>query len=400
VLLARWLSPAGYGGFAVAFAVLVLIAGPHSALLTDPINVVASRLFRGDTRRYLRAVFAIHIALTIPLVLLITTSAIWRGTIVNGSPVWLVALGVTTPTVLSLWLLRTACYLETRPALALNGSVVYATILLGLVIWARAGSWLTGPIAFVSMGVASAVGGFCIAWSLGLLSGPWTRPDIISTAREHWAFGRWILAASVAHAVANGLYLPILGVLGGLHQSAVLRALQNLQTPLQQVLASISMVAYPFMSRQVAEQGTGYVRRRGSTFVLLNMALASAYGLTIAAFGRPLLAAIYGSGYYTAHASLVALFAATAALAALAQCLGILVRSIYRPQAVLWAKMAGAAWFCGAGIPLVQTFGVEGAIIGLGGGALAESIVLSFALGRRVYGGVADLPSVRTEDVL
>jgi O-antigen/teichoic acid export membrane protein len=388
VLLARWLFPADYGAFAIAFAALVLVSGPHSALLTDPLSVVGSRRFSGQIQRYLRTLLRLHVALTVPLGLIIAAFAFWPGSILMpGPPAWPLALGIVTPLVLLHWFLRSASYLAMHPGSALAGSATYGAALLGLVAWAYAGSWLTGPVALLLMGVASAFASLRIAASLGLLSRPWTSLPVTTVVRDHWSYGRWILAASVAHGIANGLYVPLVGALVGLEQSAALRALQNLVLPMQQVLAGIAMVAYPFMSRQVAEQGPPYLRRRGPGFLLANVGFAAVYGLTITVFARTLLAALYGPGYYTSFAPLVPLFALAAVVTALTQSLSILVRVLDQPQAVLWSKLAAAVWLAGPGLLLVRTSGVRGAVLSVAGGSLAEALFLAFALTRGVFRG-------------
>ena len=384
VLLARWMSPSNYGEFAIAFAVLLLVAGPHGALLTDPLNVVGVRRFYGRYPQYLRALLTLHAALTIPLGALIAAVALWSGATPHLPAAWLVTLGIVTPVVLLLWLLRGACYLELRPGGALTGSALYGIVLLGLVLLGHLGSWLTPPMAVVLMGVASALASLRIAASLGLLSPPWTSLDLPLVIHEHWSYGRWILGASLAHGVAYGLYVPLVGALVGLEQTAVLRALQNLVLPLQQVLTGITMVAYPSMSRQVVEHGPAYLRRRGPLFLLVGVGLATVYGIAIAALGRPLLGALYGTGYYAGYASLMSLIALAAIMTSVAQFLSILVRVMNQPRAVLWSKLAAAAWLAGPGLVLVRASGVSGAAWSLAGGSLAEALVLAFVLTRRV----------------
>jgi O-antigen/teichoic acid export membrane protein len=384
ILLARWMSPADYGAFAIAFATLLLVSGFHGALLTDPLSVIGSRRPVGLYSKYLRALLIIHAALTLPLGAVIAASGLLPRSIVDVPPAWTAVLGFATPLVLLLWLLRAACYLPMRPGVALAGSLLYGIVFLIFLTWGHLAQWLTAPTALVLMGVASGWASLFIATRLELLSSSWAAIDIAGIAREHWAYGRWILGAAVAHGIAYGLYVPLVGMLVGLEQTAVLRALLNLTLPLQQVLAGIAMVAYPSMSRRVAERGIEYMRRRGPIFVLAGVGLATVYGLVITAFGRPLLVMMYGGGYYAAYASLIPLIAVAAVVTAVAQFLSILARVVNRPQAVLWSKLAAAAWLAGGGILLVRGSGVRGAVLGLTGGSLAEACVLAVALTRGV----------------
>jgi O-antigen/teichoic acid export membrane protein len=179
--------------------------------------------------------------------------------------------------------------------------------------------------------------------------------------------------------------------LAGLEQTAVLRALQNLVFPLDRMLAGVAMVAYPSMSRQVVEHGPTYLMRRGPAFVLIGVGSAILYGVPIAVLARPVLSVVYGSEYYSQYASLAPIFAAAAAVTALAQFLSILVRVANKPQAVLWSKLAAAAWLAGGGILLIRYSGAKGAILGLAGGSMAEALVLAVVL-RRVISSPSTPP--------
>jgi O-antigen/teichoic acid export membrane protein len=271
-----------------------------------------------------------------------------------------------------------------RPAVALAGSTLYGVVLLALVTYGHLASWLTPPATLAAMALASAVASAAIAVWLGVLSPSQSRIELRAVVHEHWAYGRWILGASLAHGVAYGLYVPLVGTLAGLEQTAVLRALQNLVFPLDRMLTGVTMVAYPSMSRQVVERGPSYLARRGPAFVLVGVGSAILYGLPIALLARPILSLVYGTEYYSRYASLVPIIAAAAVVTALAQFLGILVRVTNQPQAVLWSKLAAAGWLAGAGILLIQHSGAKGAVLGLAGGSIAEAVALAVALKRAV----------------
>lgn len=399
IALARWLPPAEYGAFAVAFALLLLIGGPYSALLPDALAVVGPRHFRGHGVDYFRTLLVLHTALTIPIGALFAAATLLPSSARIVAPVWLAALGLGIVLVLLPWLLRGVCYLEMRPGVALAGSICYAITLVLLLAGSHRRSWLSGPVALVLMSVASACASLWMAASLGLLRRPWRLLDASSVAKKHWAYGRWIIGASMAHGTATGLYAPLVATVVGLEQAAVLRALQNLLLPVQQVLTGIGRVAYPSMSHRVVEFGPQYLRRRGPAFLAGGVGVATIYGLAVTSASHPLLRIMYGPGLYTDHAALVPLIALTAVVTALAQGLGILVRVLDRPQVVLWSKMAAAAWLVVPGILLVRTSGVSGALWGLAIGTFLEALVLLVALplggyresGPQPSGGKTDL---------
>lgn len=386
VLLARWTTPAEYGAFAVAYSVLLLASAPHGALLTDPLTVVGPRRFAHAFAPYLRTLVGTHFLLTLPVGVLLAASALLPP--LAGGPLTgvLFALGAVTPFVLLVWLLRSACYLEARPGLALTGSGLYALTLVGLMAAARVAAGLTGPGALVAMGAANALASVPMAAGLGLFTAPHAAADHALVIREHWAYGRWILGASVAHAVGHGLYIPLVGAMLGLDASGALRAIQNLVLPLQQVLLALGMLTYPWLSRGVAREGPGYLWGRAARLMLMTCGAAAAYGAVLAVVARPALSVLYGNGRYTSFAGVVPIMAAAAVVASAAQLLSIFARALGNPQVVLWSKLAAGGWLLAVGIVLIRSGGIKGAVVSLAGSSLAEALVLAALLWRRPIG--------------
>ena len=60
ILLARWLSPREYGAFVAAYAVLLLIAIAHSALVIEPMLVFGPTKFADRFVGYLNDVLRLH----------------------------------------------------------------------------------------------------------------------------------------------------------------------------------------------------------------------------------------------------------------------------------------------------------------------------------------------------
>src|SRR3712207_1992334 len=53
VLLARWLAPADYGAFSLAFAVFLLIGSLHTAVLTEPMLVFGPGKYKDRLSEYM-----------------------------------------------------------------------------------------------------------------------------------------------------------------------------------------------------------------------------------------------------------------------------------------------------------------------------------------------------------
>src|SRR5262245_28135951 len=61
VLLARWLEPAAYGAFAVGFAIILLMAGPHNALIIEPMSVLGPARYADRLGRYIGMQVVLHL---------------------------------------------------------------------------------------------------------------------------------------------------------------------------------------------------------------------------------------------------------------------------------------------------------------------------------------------------
>ena len=381
ILIARWVPPAEYGLFAVAYAAFVVASGLHSSLLVEPMSVLGSARPPKEFARYLGRLLSGHLALTLPVGGALVASSLF----VPGPPPMaaiLTGLGVAVPCVLLQWLLRQACYVEARSDLAARGSAAYAaTLLAGAVAVGWRSPASAARLAFPLMAVAALLQSITLAGPLGLWRQGVRRMERAEIA-AHWAYGRWILTAGAAHNVANLLYLPLLWAVLGLQASAVLRALQNLVLPLQQALSALALLALPWLSRRAASRG-GRPGAAAWRFVLVSVGVAVAYGLALMAGGGRLLGLLYGPGVYASYEWCVPLLALAAVAAAASQALGIVTRARGEPDAVLWSKMAAAAFMLLFGFRLVSRLGVVGALVGLAASNCVETAVLAACLRRR-----------------
>jgi O-antigen/teichoic acid export membrane protein len=387
VLLVRWLSPAEYGAFAIGFAALLFVSSLHTALLNEPMNVLGPQLFRHDLSRYLGHLVAFSGGSGLVLALLL-----WGAeTRVSGQSAALgsalLGLCLSLPVFNLASLLRQACYLETRPQLALRGSAAYAVALLALLASARASAAPLTPFgAFAAMAGASAVAALVFARAVSpRLPSPFRRDPTGAARRiaaEHWAYGRFMVAAGLAHSVGYLVYLPLVGVVLGLAQSGILRAVQNLVLPLQQVLAAFGLVLVPWVSRQRALRGDAYLAEARWKTLSLNVGTAAGYGLVVVLLGRFLLDLLYGGGRYSAYAWALPILAAGSVFTAVAESFGVLARARRRPDIFVWSKIAPALVMLAVGLPAVRHLGLLGAFAGLALAALCEAAVIAILAGR------------------
>ncbi|MET0555462.1 MAG: hypothetical protein ABW221_20650 [Vicinamibacteria bacterium] len=393
VVLARHLTPEAYGSFAVAFAALLFLAGFHGAVVSEPMSVLGARRDSARLGPYLGAVLALHFRLVLPASALLACGMVLAGA--GVAPVLATTLGLAAslPWILLFWLLRAACYLKGRPDLALRGSAVYATALLALLglrlgVFPPAG--FRGPEVFGVLAIAS----LAAAAALWRPIGPrWPRAeDGRGLFAEHWSYGRWILAASVANGVSTLAVTPLLALSAGLAQGGAFRALQNLTMPLQQVFAAVGILALPRLARRAATDPPAF-RRSALLLVGATGAAATAYAITLWLTGGWLFDVLYRNPYYRSLTSMLPVVAVTLVVAAVAQASGIVQRAAGRPDAVMWAKGAAAAAFVTVGWFTIPGQGIAGALSALLVGAATEAgVLLAFGLRK----GRKDSSSSRT----
>jgi len=384
VVLARWVSPAEYGVFAITFSLFLLASGLHVALILEPMNVLGAARPVSELGRYVGSLVQAHFLLTAPLSLVLAAAALvarHRNASLAGA---LAALAAALPFLLLQWLLRQACYVQTRPDLAVRGSVIYVVALAATFAVLAPVTGLLGPLqaAFPALGVASLAAAAAL-WRPLQVSLPTGGALPRDLARAHWSYGRWIVAASVAHNAGNALYLPLVAAMLGLAASGTLKAVQNLALPLQQLLAALNLLALPALSRRRAAGGESRARPAVLRLVLAYTAAAAAYGALLVVGGERLLALLYGRGLYAGYGWSVALVAAAGVVSAAAQALGVGLRAMGRPHAVLWSKVAAALFLLAVGTLLLARHGLYGALLGVLLGSACEAAVLAAFVRRR-----------------
>jgi O-antigen/teichoic acid export membrane protein len=158
VLLARWLTSAEYGVFALVYSVFVLFASLHSATFVEPMLVFGAGKYSDRLAEYLGILIRGHFLLLLPVSLFLAVVAVligrWSSSSVEHA---LLALAFTLPFILVLWMVRRAFYVELRPGWAMLGAVLYLIVLLVLLSAMRSISGLSTVTALAMMSVGAVV---------------------------------------------------------------------------------------------------------------------------------------------------------------------------------------------------------------------------------------------------
>src|SRR5258708_3519283 len=126
ILLARAMSPADYGAFALAYAVFLLFGALHAAVFVEPMVVFGSGKYADRPRRYFALLIRGHFLFMAPASLVLVAVGLGLGRVYDASVERaFFGLVVAAAFMLLLWLVRRMCYLHLRPERALAASAGY-----------------------------------------------------------------------------------------------------------------------------------------------------------------------------------------------------------------------------------------------------------------------------------
>jgi O-antigen/teichoic acid export membrane protein len=361
VLLARWLSVSDYGAFAVAFSVLLLMGTVHTALLTEPMLVLGPSRYPDRTAAYVRRLTTLHFALTtvmgIALLLVVGAVALLKPQFTAA--ITLVALAVATPAILFFWLVRRACYLESRPRLAAAASLLYALIVpAGMLLLTQLGM-LTAASGLLSLGLSSLLVGSWLTLRLNRSTfGPITSSSAPNVTHAHWSYGRWALVIGALSWVPSNAVVMALPLWHSLEDAGALRVATTLMLPVLHVHGALGPLLMPALVRaRFSKQLRSTAKLAGVLFVGLSII----YAPIVLFFGSQLAGLLFGPKYSVSGATLW-LLAAIPLVTAVTTVSGAVLRALERLIRVLWTYVAATVMTLLVGLPLVFAYGVNGAL--------------------------------------
>ena len=371
VILARALEPSQFGAFVLAYAALLFVNGLQTGLVTQPHNVLGQAKTGDAYRSYTistaagQAVFS-GIAAAIALV---AALAVWAA---GGSAAGL--LFALVPALVA-WQLqeftRRVLYTETRMGTAFAIDVVgyggQVALVLALVSAGRASDAAALLAVALSSGVAALLGGWAIRRSL---HGRIKRAFV----RENWSFGKWLGAAIAASWLSTQLFFYLTAVVLNAAATAGLKAAQTVLGPVNAFLLFVTTVLPIRLSAARERGGEEGLRTTLRLAYLATLPFVLAYGALVAIFAGPILETLYGAPY-AGYVDAVRLFAVYYVVvhAAYVLAAALSARRLTRPLFTgnVWAAAVGVV----AGLPLVRTWGVNGAAFGM---ILTALVLLGF----------------------
>lgn len=392
LVLARWLGSAEYGVFSVTYSIFLLGSLLVTNLLLDPMLQFGAKRWRSSLRPYMRvslwllALLVVGIAIAIALAGVLAERFMPDGSQLARA---LVMIAAVAPGILLMWTLRRALYVISKPHIAAVGGTIYM-VALGA---ALAISWVhlnvDAASAVLLMAPASLLASAYMLWQLHLLLNATgddveDPPETAVVLREHWNYGRWLLAGAALSWVAGqhivGLYLT---TWHGFEVAGYMKALLNLLMPISHTLVALVAVSLPRLVRTLASEK----RRRGVTAWLIGVnAMGAAYSVFLFLFGDEFMVIVYGQGYQ-GLVPVVRVFAVLPLLSSAQHSLGALLRALARTRAMFFASGAAAAIMLTGGLVLTHRYSLMGAAMALILSNVASLLVLGWRLREELRSG-------------
>jgi O-antigen/teichoic acid export membrane protein len=369
ILLARWLPPVEYGIFVLISSIFLFISGFHNALILEPMNTIGVARYGYVIKTYVGKTIWLHVALTISLSIFLLLASILffiRGSSLAAP---LIGISIALPFMLLLWLLRTVCYVKTRPDIALSGSVIYLLFVpIGLLLLKKI-QWLSPFHAFLLTGFASAIISFFlikvlkIKLNFAVLVG--VPPKFRNILSAHWGYGRWAVGSTVVFWLSGSVYLPMVGFIVGLPQLGALRAIQNLILPLGQIMTALGMLFLPWISRQIEIRGKFWLKRGILKVIYPFSLIALVYIIFILFSGQYLTTILYGDKYYGQYTWMIPYVCFIALIGTKIQLLYIFLKSFQKPNVIFFSQASAAIFSLIFGTYLVWQLKLYGSLLSL-----------------------------------
>ncbi len=380
ILLARWLSPAEYGAFAIAYSVFLLFGMAHAALIVEPMLVYGSGCYRDAFPEYLRhLLFRGHTGFAVAAgALVLAAAASLNYALPNFSPSVFFGMALALPALLGLWLLRRATYACGKPLLSVFGGASYLLVALTSIFLLH--SWLSVSAmnAMLVLGAASLIAGLLIYFSLISRCRAQQALDGREILQRHIRYGRWAIGTGLLAWIPTNIYFILLPAIHGTASVGHLKALFNLIEPVLQATAAMSVLLVPEM---VSAQHRGQLSPLVKAALSVFMAGALAYCALIGIWGSKIVLWLYDSSYAPPSLLMWRLgaipipFVVRVVLEAAA-------RSLDHPDWVFWANVGSTITTFAIGVPLALRSGAPGAVLGFLFATTAVAICLIVILKR------------------
>ncbi len=376
IVYAAWLPIDDFGRYVIVWTAALFIEAIQTSLVIDALPAITARYGRRNRQRIDDAAMWVAVAFSLASsLILIGAAAVLAGTLPNYA--WpILVLALVNPLQRLYLFFRRLCYIRDRQSAAAAAALAYCLASFGgalALIYFYAFS-VGSVIALSGLGSAAAIIVF-IAMGIGRLNK--SRPlNVAWLSWQIWNSSRWLApAAVVSWLIAWGIF-PIVAAMSGPAAAGIIRALQNLLTPIIQFNAALNLAILPRVADKVADDGDTYARRfalRGTAVFATTALLYCTLIMATAQFTLPL---IYKKPEIVASAFLLWPLSLAIVCEAARVASSISLLATRRTRTVFFARLIALAAFASASAILGYFMGYVGIMWANALGTAAGSIVV------------------------
>jgi O-antigen/teichoic acid export membrane protein len=376
VLYATWLPIDEFGRYVVVWTAALFIEALQTSLVIDSLPAIASRYSRHNRPRIdIAAMWVVAGFSAISSVLLLGAAAVLAETYPNYAwPVLVLAL--VNPLQRLYLFFRRLCYIRDRQSVAAAAALAYCVASFTGVLALTYFHQITVGSVLALSGLGSAAAVLVIAvMGVGRFSTS-RRLNVVWLASQIWSSSRWLAPAAVVSWLITWGIFPIIAAISGPAAAGIVRALQNLLTPIVQFNAALNLAILPRVADKVADHGEPYARRFAIRGTAVFAAIALAYCMLIVATAPVILPALYKKPEIAASAFLLwpLALAIVCEGARIASSMSLLATR--RTRVVFMARLVALAAFVAASLVLGYSMGYVGVMWANAIGTAAGTIVV------------------------
>jgi O-antigen/teichoic acid export membrane protein len=367
-----------YGVYSATYSIFLLISTIQTAIIAEPMSIYGVEKYKNIIVYYLNYLLRMQwFGSFILTFLLILISLFIRDRSISEN---LLMMALTMPFILFFWYLRRAFYLEAKSGLAMTGSIIYFLTLLALIFILRSTNHFSSIMAYLTMAISSLFASiFTIKWLGVKFFGdnprtPDLKTDIVRI--ELWDMGKWLMFAYLASWFTTLSYPFLITVYINPQFAGIFRSIQNIFLPFQQLLAALTLLLLPWLSKQKEKMGDRYlfiVTRRIAFGVSLG---ATFYCIFIVLFRDEIMKFLYANDLYTSSSGLLLYAAAVTIIGAIHLIFGLALRVIRKTNIILWSKGVSALFGLLVGIPVIWRYQINGVLFLFITTAVIEAFIL------------------------
>jgi O-antigen/teichoic acid export membrane protein len=403
LLLARWLPAQQYGGFALAFALFLFLAGIHNVLVLEPMSVLGPANFQRSLADYFEAQIWVHLAFTTVLAAPLLLAVAFLTSFGYGGPLpgALLGGGLALPFVQLLWLARRMCHILQRPAIAMAGSMCNLVLLLAGLFALQARHKLAPLPVFLLLGFASLCAALLIFHKLQIGLDD-TRPcsvSWLSAAAENWCYGRLLLGGALGFALLSQTGMLLTPIFLGLAATGKLFAMQIPALLMLQCSAAAAMLLLPSFARESLTGGSSKRLRQLAHRASLSLAGAPLLLAVLLYFTAAPVERILFGGKFANDVWLIPLFMLIPLSVGLASGYSMALRAMRRPHFDLLATRIAAAVSVQTAFLFIPLWGLAGAAISMASGFAAHSAVVCLCFRQATANDRKEFASQSAEEI-